>query len=257
MRKKQKINIIKIWSDGVSRKNLQKIILDVKKWKEKTWEKCIFISSWAVKLWKERVNSFWRNEKDFLKSSLASIWQKFLMKLYWEYLWKNEIIWEILIDDYADEKHLSKTLENLLQNDIWIIINHNDTLHSDELDNVGDKTDNDKNTIYVSKLLQKYSKNIKIKRVVYLTNTDGLLNKYGEVVLWWKIYLNNLSKEKNKYLKYIKVNKSNNGTWWMWSKIICAFKVLEYWIKESIISNAKYWLECLENRNKGYTKFTT
>jgi len=78
----------------------------------------------------------------------------------------------VLIDDYADEKHLSDTLNNLLNNDIWIVINHNDTLHSTELGNVCDKNDNDKNTVFISKLFNKFLKEKIIKNVIYLTNTN-------------------------------------------------------------------------------------
>jgi len=76
-----------------------------------------------------------------------------------------------LIDDFANEKHLTKTLYNLLENNVWIIINHNDTLHPDELNNVSEKSDNDKNTVFVSKIFNKFL-DIKIKRVIYLTNTN-------------------------------------------------------------------------------------
>jgi glutamate 5-kinase len=80
---------------------------------------------------------------------------------------------EVLIDDYADEKHLTKTLYNLLENDVWIIINHNDTLHPTELNSVLEKNDNDKNTVFISELFNNFfKKKVVVKRVIYLTNTN-------------------------------------------------------------------------------------
>lgn len=172
------VNIVKIGSDSINDNNLEKIINNAKKWEEKTWEKFIFISSGAVKLWKERVIYSWKNIEDFSKSSLACIGQKFLMNQYWNILWDKYIVWEVLVDDYANEKHLAKTLKNLLENNVWIVINYNDTLHPDELNNVSEKTDNDKNTVFISKIFNVFfEKQLKIKRIIYLTNTNWLLDK--------------------------------------------------------------------------------
>ncbi len=249
---KEKINIVKIWSDSINKKNLKKIIKDAKKWEEKTGEKFVFISSGAVKLWKDRVITTWKNIENFSVSALASIWQKLLMKEYWKLLWKKELIWEILIDDYADEKHLTNTLYNLLENDVWIIINHNDTLHSTELNNVFDKSDNDKNTVFISKLFHNFLKNkIVVEKVIYLTNTYWLLDENKKTILWWIIS----SKKEEKYYKnFVLKNKSHSWTWWMKSKLNCIFEVLNYWVKQAIIANALNWLECLENDTK-CTKF--
>jgi hypothetical protein len=42
----------------------------------------------------------------------------------------------------------------------------------------------------------------------------------------------------------------------MKSKLDCSFEVLEkYWVEETIIANAQNWLECLEWKNKNFTKF--
>jgi len=246
----EQINIIKIWSDSINEKNLEKIIKNAKIWEEKTKEKFIFISSWAVKLWKDRVKEAWKNIENFSKSALASIWQKYLMRQYQEFLWKKELIWEILIDDFADEKHLAKTIENLLKNNVWIIINYNDTLHSDELNNVSEKSDNDKNTVFVTKVLKKYL-DIDIKRVIYLTNTNGLLDKNKKTVLGWKICL---EKDRDYFKSFVEKNKSDSWTGWMESKLNCGFEVLEYWVWETIIANARDWCECLEGNGK-YTRF--
>jgi hypothetical protein len=62
----------------------------------------------------------------------------------------------------------------MVKNDILIIINHNDTTSNDELKNLSSKTDNDKNTIHITEVINKYSNeiNMKIHRVIYLTNTN-------------------------------------------------------------------------------------
>ena len=41
----------------------------------------------------------------------------------------------------------------------------------------------------------------------------------------------------------------------MESKLNCGFEVLEYWVKEAIISNAKEWLKCLKDDFELSTRF--
>ena len=125
---------------------------------------------------------------------------------------------------------------------MWSIINHNDVLSNDELNNISEKTDNDKNTIYISEVLN--TRNINIKRVIYLTNTDWLLDKNKKTVLWWKI---NSKKEEEKFRSYVEDSKSASWTWWMGSKLNCSFEVLKKWVEKSIISNAEKWLKCLKD----------
>ncbi|MDQ7009012.1 MAG: hypothetical protein Q9M94_01840 [Candidatus Gracilibacteria bacterium] len=248
----EKVNIVKIGSDSINDNNLTKIIDDAKKWEKETGEKFIFISSGAVKLGKDRVIESGKEKDDFSKSSLTSIGQKFLMKQYGEFLGDNELVGEILIDDFTCEKHLSETLKNLLENDIWIIINHNDTLHPDELNNVSDKSDNDKNTVYISKLFNNFfEKYFFIKRVIYLTNFNGLLDEKKQTVKGGKI---DSEESKNYYRNFVEKNKSDSGTGGMESKLDCGFEVLEYGVEESIISNAKNGLECLRDLGKS-TRF--
>ena len=278
----ENINIVKIGSDSINEQNLRKIIDDAKKWEKQTGEKFIFISSWAVKLWKQRIEGAWKNIEHFSKSSLASIWQQFLMKMYDDFSGKEKLVWEVLLDDYVNAEYvqavwiewegiivglkqilrrvadiLSKKKDQKLQellienikNDVWSILNHNDALSNEELNNLSDRTDNDKNTVYISGLLK--DTNLHIKRVIYLTNTNWLLNKEKNTVLGWKI---KSEEDKNYYKKFVEENKSNSWTGWMKSKLDCGFKVLEYGVGEVIISNAKNWLKCFEE-NRQCTKF--
>jgi len=240
------INIIKIWSDSLNKKSLEKIIADAKEWHNKKGEQCVFISSWAVKLWKERIENIWKISEDFTKSALSSIGQNFLMQLYDSLTWVDIAVAQILIDDFAQEKNLAETLINLLDNNIWAIINHNDSLHPNELNNISDKTDNDKNTLYLSRILSEYSDNkVHIKRVIYLTNTHWLLDENWTTVLWWKILW---EENKDYYRSFINIdNTSLSWTGWMLSKIDCAFRVLDFWVQESVIANAQEWLKCLDD----------
>jgi glutamate 5-kinase len=82
-----------------------------------------------------------------------------------------------LVNEKKD-KHLAETLANLVRNDVLVIINHNDTTSENELKNITSRTDNDKNTIYISEIIEQYSAEIQLKvgKVIYLTNTDGLLD---------------------------------------------------------------------------------
>lgn len=239
---KHTINIIKIGSDSLSEKSLKKIISDARMWQEQSGEKFIFISSGAVKLWRERVASLWKQVENFSKSSLSAIGQNFLMQLYDAITGKDIAVAQILIDDFAQEKYLSETLLNLLDNDIWTIVNHNDSLHPNELNNISDKTDNDKNTLYISKILSQYScREINIKRVIYLTNTQGLLNESKNTVVWWWV---SEEDEKEKYRAFVENWKTSlSWTGGMLSKLNCAIDVLDYWVKSSIIAHAENWLD--------------
>jgi hypothetical protein len=94
---------------------------------------------------------------------------------------------------------------------------------------------------------------MKIHRVIYLTNTNWLLDENKNTVNWWLVDLTEESRYR--YLKYIDNKKSNNGTWWMWSKVSCAFDVLEKWAYESIIANSSKWLDCLKEFDLISTRF--
>ena len=146
-----------------------------------------------------------------------------------------------ILSNKKDKKLQDVLIENL-KNDVWSIINHNDALSDDELNNISDKTDNDKNTIYISEILQ--NSNIEVQRVIYLTNTDWLLDENKNTVLGWIIK----SEEDEKYYKnFVKTWTSSSWTGWMESKVDCGFNVLKKWAKEVIIANAKNWLSCLKN----------
>jgi len=107
---KKDVNIIKIGSDSVNDSNLERIVEGAKEWEKETWEKFIFISSGAVKLWKDRVKESWKNIEDFSKSSLASIGQSILMQKFDEFSWNEKLVWEILLDDYVNKEYIEKTL---------------------------------------------------------------------------------------------------------------------------------------------------
>ncbi|USN58181.1 MAG: hypothetical protein H6767_07825 [Candidatus Peribacteria bacterium] len=64
------------------------------------------------------------------------------------------------------------------------MVNHNDATSSKELSALTTKTDNDKNTIFLCKNVEKYreQKQVRVKRVIYLTNTDGLLDEQEQTV---------------------------------------------------------------------------
>gem|GEM_PF-2700216 len=72
------------------------------------------------------------------------------------------------------DRHLLKTILDGVKNSVLTIINYNDSTSSIELDKISDKTDNDKNTVFLSRLINTYSEETlyKISKVFYLTNTD-------------------------------------------------------------------------------------
>lgn len=161
-----------------------------------------------------------------------------------------------LVNDEKN-KHLVETIVNLVQNEVLVIINHNDALCESELKNISNKSDNDKNTIYITEVINRYCSkyNFIVNKVIYLTNTFWLLDENKNTVLWWEISLINIDLEKEKYLGYVETNKSDAWIGWMWSKVNCAFEVLKFWAKQSIISSAKTWLDCLKNDYDKSTRF--
>lgn len=263
---------------------MKRLLDDINRYELETLEKFIIISSWAVKLWKARALEKWCDVEKLSTSSLASIWQQYLMQMYDRLSWKK-LVWEVLLDDYINadyvnsfiekvrdksilkklasnilwlvgeqkDKHLAYTIWNLVKNDVLVIINHNDTTSNDELKNLSSKTDNDKNTIHITEVINEYSYEIwiRINRVIFLTNTNWLLDESQNTVRWWVVDSNS----KVKYLEYVEIKKSNDWTWWMDSKINCAFEVLEKWAEESIIANSSSWLDCLEENADLCTKF--
>jgi len=109
--------------------------------------------------------------------------------------------------DSLNKKSLEKIIADAKDNNIWAIINHNDSLHPNELNNISDKTDNDKNTLYLSRILSEYSDNkVHIKRVIYLTNTHWLLDENWTTVLWWKILW---EENKNYYRSFINIDNDS------------------------------------------------
>ena len=250
----EKVNIVKVGSDSINQRNIKGIIGDALNWEEEKWEKFLFVSSGAVKMWKQRVKSIWEDENLFKKSVLASIGQQFLMEMYDRTSWTKKLVWEILIDDFADEEYLASSLINMIENNVWPIINYNDSLHGNELLNVSNKTDNDKNTVFISQLIQTYlSTKIQVEKVIYLTNTPWLLNKSGETVDWGTIEYPN---EKDYYRGFVEKDfQSIAGTGWMESKVNCSFEVLDYGAKQAIIANASHGLKCLKEEGD-FTSFS-
>ena len=273
----QEVNLIKIGSDSISNSNIKKLTSDIERQNINTGEWSFAISSWSVALarkllWDERAD-----KKS--KSGLSTIWQTKLMNMYDSHYSGN--VAQLLLDDYVNrdyvdrkigkidipskyikfarevaykvldlvhknkDLHLLRVLEEHLRDDILAILNHNDGMSSIELSALTNQSDNDKNTVYISEIVNKYQEEIwfRIKRVIFLTNTPGILNEEWKTVYWLKKGQNN-----NNFNDYIKDWKSNLWTWWMWSKVSSAIKCLEYWVDEVIIANASEGLDCILNR---------
>lgn len=144
------------------------------------------------------------------------------------------------------DKHLVELLKNNIKNDVLSIVNHNDAMSSLELNNITNATDNDKNAVELSK-------KIKLKRVIYLSNTNGLLDMNDNTITWWSI-VDEFDKER--YRKNIRIwERSKHWTGGGDSKLECCFDVLENSVWESIWANVSSGLSCLYE-NDNCTKFT-
>ncbi len=271
----EKINLVKIWSESIDEYRISEMLLDARLHENKTWEKFVFLTSWAVKLW-------WNKNNSLSSQAKAWIWQVNLMGLYKKLEW-NKTVAQILIEDYFDSKYLESiiwnwidlnTIEILLEkikkdkwfhfaqliaeyakNLVWTVINHNDTTSSHELKNLWAKTDNDRNAVIICEELNMYKElvNAEISRVIFLTNTDWLLDSNWKTVIWWKI---EKEEDKNCFRQYCNKKTSKEWTWWMLSKVNCSFEILDNWVKETIIANSRLWLQCLYMWHDNFTTFT-
>lgn len=137
---------------------------------------------------------------------------------------------------------------NWLDNNILTIMNYNDSTSFLELNNLTTKTDNDKNTVFLSKLINKYSNKTKYKvsKVFYLTNTNWLLGKNKKTIKWHKFSDIDDNQEFNKVekhlLSFVNNDESWFWTWWMWSKILSWLECLKNDVDEIYISNSKDWM---------------
>jgi len=284
----KQINIVKIWSESVEKERIKLLWNWINSWSKKTWEWFIIVSSWAKALWEDEVIQKWWDIELFSKSWLCAIWQSLLMNLYKEIFSQDVLIAQILVDDWQNEsfilwllerfknhkriisiiwklisylnrekdKHLIQTLDKLISQEVICIINHNDTLSSQELSKVSQKTDNDLNVVYICKIVSDFQKEIdfRIKRIIYLTNTNWLLDQNWNTVSGWEI--SNIEEKRSFYKWFIKTDeKSKRWTWWMWSKIDGCFDWINLWVKEAIIANSENWLWCLEWK-WNFTKFS-
>lgn len=158
------------------------------------------------------------------------------------------------VSNHKKERHLAELLLEHVQNHVWSIINHNDALSNDELKNLSDRTDNDKNVVHVCKALQEHidETQLQVKRVIYLTNTNGLLDNDGNTIIGWII---SWEEDKNQFRAFVKQERSKSGTGGMLSKVNWCFDALAFGAQESYIAFAGNGLECLYNTHS-CTKFT-
>jgi acetylglutamate kinase len=95
---------------------------------------------------------------------------------------------------------------------------------------------------------------VRVKRVIFLTNTNGILDANNQTVKWGDI---SSQEQKDYFYSFVKQDgKSKNGTGGMRSKIQCAFDVLDNGVSESIIASANSWPHSLyyECRSTHFTK---
>jgi len=186
------------------------------------------------------------------RNYVESMLEKFLWgRRFWKKLERFVIDFLLFLNKNKD-KHLADLLIENFNNDLLSIINHNDALSSNELNNLSDKTDNDKNVIHISEALSRYS-DVIIKRVIFLTNTDGVLDENKNRVSG-NMNIKDIWIEREKYLAYVHTKDSENGTGWMESKINSALDCLEFGVIEGVIANAEKWLDFLDTSEA--TKFS-
>jgi len=273
------VNIVKIWSWSINDQNIKNLLSDISKIQQKTNDKFLIVTSWAVKEWKEECRKKWISVWNLEKSNLATIGHSKIVDSYRRYY--DWVIWDILLHDkynidylkqlwlnidenmfetfkkldFLDNEFLVKcTLQNNICNWILTVVNHNDAMTNKELAHLSDKTDNDKNVPHLCELIYHFQKeiNFKVKNVIYLTWTNWLLDQDWNTIKWWQI---TDEESKNFYKNFVIVwEKSHHWTWWMLSKVDWSINVLDYWIQNSFIANAKDWLDCLEWKWK-YTTF--
>lgn len=279
---------------NINFKFLYKLKDDIEKFEALTWEKVTILSSWAVSLGRMKVNEQWKNSDNFSKSQLASIWQAPLISLY-KKIFEERIIAQILLNDELhherfisrlpekdndiwkwicpdivdevkqnSEQHLVKVLRDNVRCWVLNILNYNDSMSSAEVDHLSDKTDNDANVTFLTEIMNRsigdIYPGIHISRVVFLTNTRGILDADKKTVLWEKIpltWLSDTAKQDlfntilQRYTQYITTDKSKSGTGGMQSKLENALRSLfTYKVSAAHIAFCEDGLGCILRKEK-------
>ena len=108
--------------------------------------------------------------------------------------------------------------------------------------------DNDTNVLRVTNFINNYSMNDKINRIIYLTNTNWILDATWNTLIGGTARsLEEVNSLWNELSSYIHTDTSHSGTWGMQSKLDSGIACLENWAQEIIISNAKNGLDCLHS----------
>ncbi len=202
----------------------------------KLWLNVFLVSSWAVAIWKIEQEKVWiKYTKELTsdeKASLSWIWQITLMSLYRTlFKEKNRIIAQNLLthDDFLNESRLNDIINVWKQyNKNWVvpIINENDTVSREELW----FSDNDELAWLVSKA-------VNAKILFLLTDVNGLCKNFMEPD---QELIREVS-DVESVRKYSKWNfeKWSHGTWFMWSKLDVAEKMMKY----KILCILAHWWE--------------
>jgi hypothetical protein len=104
--------------------------------------------------------------KDYIHSFIEKSNKRKILKRFSEYI--------ISLINYDKNKHLINTISNLVKNNVLVIINHNDATSNEELKKISSKSDNDKNTVFITDIISTFRAEVglEVNKVIYLTNTN-------------------------------------------------------------------------------------
>ncbi len=293
-------SIVDSKSGEVNMNFLKKLKIDIDEYEKSIWKKVMILSSGAVALWKIECKAKWIEfDKENDKAFLASVGQTRLINLY-KSIFDDRIVDQVLFDDELNtnrfinkiperyrknlivrklielislikedsKSHLVKeVLAKSIKKGVLAVLNHNDTTSSYQLRNLSDATDNDSNVLYISKSINDYMEETKVRvsDIIFVTNERWVLDWSKKTIDWnketveWKVLeLSGKTWQEKKdiidrvlreYGKYIYEKNKGDWTWWMYSKVKNALEcLLVDWVEKVSISASKDWLDFLRNQ---------
>lgn len=197
----------------------------------------ILVCSGAIAVAKQFVNLEGSGQEINVKQALAAIGQPHLMRIIQDTFRELDLLTAQCLLSYMDfensetKRNVVNTMNVLLHNSYIPVINENDTVSTDEI-KFGD---NDKLAALTVNLLNG-------DLLVMATNTSGIYDDNGQTITQVQ--------DLNEVQKYIKTDKSDQGTGGMASKILAAGIAQDAGIETWLVNGGEdnFLVNALENR---------
>lgn len=250
--KYKEIQVVKIGSQALFRdenkldfNRIDDLCLSLKYLRDEKKIMTVLITSGAVSLGKQLSDLSHVPDPILRDQIYASIGQPELMRLYSLNLGENVsqlLPTHSILNNQNHHSKIKEMIVNLIEADIFPVINYNDSVDDNEMMQVSAYTDNDK-------VAEEIALIIKAKRLVILTTVDGVLDCSGHLITEIKGNYRNIKGEFRNLENHCE-GENDMGTGGMISKIRTAEKLYQEGI-ETIIGNAAHQVShILEGKNE-------